>query len=104
MITPQEATVDRAWQRGLELGRYKAVDDLLAHNVEAYTGMQNILFGRVLDPKASVHCEFLDSNVPRGEVPLTAAFGWSGIERSTSPRAAQRKSIRIGRQWPRKAT
>lgn len=78
MVTPPHETVERAWRRGLELGRYKAVDDLLAHNVEAYTGMQNILFGRALDPKASVHYEFLDNSVPRGEVPLTAAFGWSG--------------------------
>ena len=78
MVTPPEETVERAWQRGLELGRYKAVDDLLAHNVEAFTGMQNILFGRALDPKVSVHYEFLDNSVPRGEVPLTAAFGWSG--------------------------
>jgi hypothetical protein len=78
MVTPPEVTVERAWQRGLELGRYKAVDDLLAHNVEAFTGMQNILFGRALDPKVSVHYEFLDNSVPRGEVPLTAAFGWSG--------------------------
>lgn len=78
MITPPQATVERAWQRGLEIGRYKAVDDLLAHNVEAYTGMQRILFGRTLDPKIRIHYEFLDNDVPRGEVPLTAAFGWSG--------------------------
>ena len=78
MITPPEATVERAWKRGLELGRFKAVDDLLAHNVEAFTGMQSILFGRALDPKVNVHFEFLDNEVPRGEVPLTAAFGWSG--------------------------
>jgi hypothetical protein len=78
MITPPEITVERAWQRGLEVGRYKAVDDLLAHNIEAYTGMQNIMFGRALTPKGRVHYEFLDNDVPRGEVPLTVAFGWSG--------------------------
>jgi hypothetical protein len=33
MITPPEATVERAWTRGEQFGRYKAVDDLLAHNV-----------------------------------------------------------------------
>ncbi|WP_204338098.1 hypothetical protein, partial [Proteus mirabilis] len=37
MITPPDATVERAWARGEMFGRYKAVDDLLAHNVEAYT-------------------------------------------------------------------
>ena len=78
MITPPQATVERAWQRGLEVGRYKAADDLLAHNVEAYTGMQRILFGRALDPKISIHYEFLDNDVPRGDVPFAAAFGWSG--------------------------
>ena len=78
MITPPEETVKRAWQRGLEVGRYKAVDDLLAHNVEAYTGMQRILFGRALRPNVPIHFEFLDNSVPRGEVPLTVAFGWSG--------------------------
>jgi hypothetical protein len=86
MVTPPEETVERAWQRGLEVGRYKSVDDLLAHNVEAYTGMQNILFGRALDPKVSVHYEFLDNSVPRGEVPLTAAFGWSGEMNILDPR------------------
>jgi hypothetical protein len=40
MITPPEMTVERAWTRGLKVGRYKAVDDLLAHNVEAYSGIQ----------------------------------------------------------------
>ena len=44
MITPPEMTVERAWLRGLRLGRYKAVDDLLAHNVEAYTGMPELFF------------------------------------------------------------
>lgn len=78
MITPPEETVERAWKRGLEIGRYKAVDDLLAHNVQAFTGMQEILFGRALNPSRKVHFEFLDNGVPRGEVPFTAAFGWGG--------------------------
>ena len=29
MITPPESLVERAWKRGLEVGRYKAVDDTL---------------------------------------------------------------------------
>ncbi len=44
VITPPDATVERAWQRGLKFGRYKAVDDLLDHNVEAFTGMPNLSF------------------------------------------------------------
>ncbi|MBV8521395.1 MAG: hypothetical protein JOY71_04575, partial [Acetobacteraceae bacterium] len=71
MVTPPHETVERAWKRGLEIGRYKAIDDLLAHNVEAYTGMQNILFGRMLNRNLRVHFEFLDNDVPREEVPLT---------------------------------
>ncbi len=78
MATPPHETVERAWRRGLEVGRYKAVDDLLAHNVEAFTGMQEILFGRALVPGVRLHYEFLDNEVPRGTVPLTVAFGWSG--------------------------
>jgi hypothetical protein len=78
MVTPPEETVERAWRRGLQIGRYKALDDLLAHNIEAFTGMQNMLFGRTLDPKLRIHYELLDNNVPRGDAPLTIAFGWSG--------------------------
>jgi hypothetical protein len=78
MITPPHETVERAWRRGLELGRYKAVDDLLAHNIEAFTGMQRVLFGRALMPNDCLHYEFLDNDVPRGENPLTVAFGWGG--------------------------
>lgn len=78
MITPPDATVDRAWKRGLEVGRYKAVDDLLAHNVEAYAGMPALFFTWALHPGKSVHYEFLDNGVPLGERPRTIAFGWYG--------------------------
>jgi hypothetical protein len=78
MITPPHETVERAWRRGLEVGRYKAVDDVLAHNVEAFAGMQNILFARALTPNPSLHFEFLDNSVPRGTTPLTVAFGCGG--------------------------
>ena len=78
MITPPEATVDRAWIRGLKVGRYKAVEDLLAHNVEAYTGMPELFFTWALDPGRQVHYEFLDNSVPEGEPPRTVAYGWNG--------------------------
>lgn len=78
MITPPDATVERAWKRGLEVGRYKAVDDLLAHNVEAYSGMPALFFTWALHPGKSVHYEFLDNDVPLGERPRTIAFGWYG--------------------------
>jgi hypothetical protein len=78
MITPPEKTVERAWQRGLKIGRYKPVDDLLAHNVEAYKGMQSFFLSRALRPgNLKQHYEFLDNDVPSGEVPLTVAFGWN---------------------------
>jgi hypothetical protein len=75
MITPPEATVERAWFRGQQVGRYKAVDDLLAHNVEAYTGIPRLLFTWAARRDKSVHFEFLDNAVPEGERPRTAAFG-----------------------------
>ncbi len=78
MITPPESIVERAWKRGLEVGRYKAVDDLLAHNIEAYAGIPQIFFTWALRADKEVHCEFLDNTVPFGERPRTIAFGWNG--------------------------
>ena len=78
MITPPEATVERAWTRGLKVGRYKAVDDLLAHNVEAYTGMPELFFTWALSTGKAVHYEFLDNSVAEGCLPRTVAFGWNG--------------------------
>lgn len=78
VVTPPEAIVERAWQRGLDVGRYKAVDDLLAHNIEAYAGMPEIFFTWALSADKEVHCEFLDNTVPLGERPRTIAFGWNG--------------------------
>jgi hypothetical protein len=75
MITPPHETVERAWRRGLEVGRYKAVDDTLAHNVEAYAGMPDLFFTWALRTGMTVHCEFLDNGVPPGAPPLTVAFG-----------------------------
>jgi hypothetical protein len=78
MITPPDATVERAWTRGLQFGRYKAVDDLLAHNIEAYTGMPRLFFTWAAKQDKSVHYEFLDNSVPDGQTPKTIAFGWNG--------------------------
>jgi hypothetical protein len=78
MITPPHETVERAWRRGLEVGRYKAVDDTLAHNVEAYAGMPDLFFTWTLRSGMSVHYEFLDNSVPPGERPRTVAFGRGG--------------------------
>lgn len=78
MITPPEATVERAWKRGLEVGRFKSVDDLLAHNVEAYAGMPGLFFTWAKRTDKQVHYEFLDNSVHLGERPRTVAFGWNG--------------------------
>ena len=78
MITPPEMTVERAWTRGLKVGRYKAVEDLLAHNVEAYTGMPELFFTWALTTGKRVHYEFLDNSVAEGRPPRTVAFGWNG--------------------------
>jgi hypothetical protein len=77
MITPPEMTVERAWKRGLKFGRYKAVDDLLAHNVEAYTGMPELFFTWALNTGRRVHFEFLDNSVAEGQRPRTVAYGWN---------------------------
>ena len=78
MITPPEMTVERAWTRGLKVGRYKAVEDLLAHNVEAFTGMPELFFTWALTAGKRVHYEFLDNSVAEGRPPRTVAFGWNG--------------------------
>ncbi|HMB49006.1 MAG TPA: hypothetical protein VKN63_12085, partial [Afifellaceae bacterium] len=78
MITPPDATVERAWSRGLKTGRYKAVDDLLYHNIEAYTGIPHLFFSWASVNQKRVHYEFLDNSVAEGELPRTVAFGWNG--------------------------
>lgn len=78
MVTPPEATVERAWIRGLQVGRFKAVDDLLDHNVEAFKGIPGLFFTWALRKDKIVYYEFLDNSVSRGEKPRTIAFGING--------------------------
>jgi len=78
MITPPDAIVERAWKRGLAFGRYKAVDDLLGHCVEAYSGMPKLFLSWARQMTKHVHYEFLDNSVALGECPRTVAFGWNG--------------------------
>ncbi|MGZ5079800.1 MAG: hypothetical protein ACXWHZ_09690, partial [Usitatibacter sp.] len=77
MITPPGSLVERAWKRGLDVGRYKAVDDTLAHAIEAYSGMPQLFFTWVKRADKRVHFEFLDNSVGLGERPRTVAFGWN---------------------------
>jgi hypothetical protein len=75
MITPPEQLVERAWKRGLEVGRYKAVDDTLAHSVEAYAGLPDLFFTWVRRADKRIQFEFLDNSVQFGELPRVVAFG-----------------------------
>ncbi len=75
VITPPASLVERAWNRGLEIGRYKAVDDTLAHSIEAYSGMPELFFTWAGRSDKRVHFEFLDNSVRQGERPRTVAFG-----------------------------
>lgn len=77
MITPPEATVERAWERGLKTGRFKGLDDMLHFNIEANVGMPQLFFNWVKKTNQKVHFEFLDNDVPLGSGPKTAAFGWN---------------------------
>jgi hypothetical protein len=77
MVTHPAETVTRAWERGRKTGRFKAVDDLLYHNVEAYTGMPSLFLSWVDSKDKQIHFEFLDNDVAKGELPRTAAFGWN---------------------------
>ena len=78
MITPPASLVERAWKRGLDVGRYKAVDDILGHGVDAYSGMPELFFTWIARTDKRVHFEFLDNTVRLGERPRTVAFGWNG--------------------------
>ena len=77
VITPPASLVERAWNRGLEFGRYKAVDDTLAHSVVAYSGMPQLFFTWIQRTDKRVYFEFLDNSVRLGERPRTIAFGWN---------------------------
>ena len=79
LITPPASLVDRAWDRGLEFGRYKAVDDTLAHGVEAYSGIPQLFFTWAARTDKRVHFEFLDNSVRLGERPRTVAFGRNDV-------------------------
>ncbi len=75
VITPPEATVERGWARGLQRGRYKAVEDFLGHSVEAYAGMPKIFCKWLAYDRPLFSYEFLDNSVPKGEFPLLIAIG-----------------------------
>ncbi len=75
VITAPEETVERGWQRGLERGRYKAVEDFLGHSVEAYAGMPSLLFKWLSYETPRFRFFFLDNMVPRGTFPRTIAEG-----------------------------
>jgi hypothetical protein len=77
MITPPDSLVERAWIRGLDVGRYKAVDDTLAHGIEAYSGMPEFFFTWIDRQDKRVHFEFLDNSVRLPARPRTTAFGWN---------------------------
>jgi hypothetical protein len=79
VITPPELLVERAWARGLEFGRYKAVDDTLAHSVDAYSGIPQLFFTWIRRGDKRLHFEFLDNSVPQGQRPRTVAFGSNEI-------------------------
>jgi hypothetical protein len=74
-ITPPAETVERAWQRGLSTARYKAVDDLLYHNIEAFNGIPQLFFSWMAIKDKKIYFEFLDNDVPLGDLPRTIAFG-----------------------------
>ncbi len=78
IVTPPEATVERGWQRGLERGRYKAVEDYLGHCKEAYEGMPKLLFKWLAIEKPHYSFKFIDNSVPKGTDPKMIARGSQG--------------------------
>ncbi|MDJ0834545.1 MAG: hypothetical protein QNJ69_13560 [Gammaproteobacteria bacterium] len=78
IVTPPEATVERGWQRGLERGRYKSVEDYLGHCVEAYAGMPKLLFKWLAYDKPRYSFKFYDNSVAKGSLPKLIARGTQG--------------------------
>ena len=78
IVTPPPATVERGWERGLERGRYKAVEDFLGHCVEAYAGMPKLLFKWLANKRPLYYFEFLDNSVAKGSFPELIARGTQG--------------------------
>jgi hypothetical protein len=79
VVTHPAETVVRAWRRGISTGRYKAVDDLLYHNVEAFTGMPDLFLSWVNSKDKDIQFEFLNNDVKEGDLPETAAFGINNV-------------------------
>lgn len=75
IVTPPEETVERGWSRALQRGRFKAVEDFLAHGVEAYKGMPKLLFKWMAYARPDFRYFFLDNRVPKGAFPKVCAFG-----------------------------
>ena len=62
LVTPPDALVERAWNRGLDVGRYKAVDDTLAHARRGVRRACRELSSRGCSATDKrVHFEFLDN-------------------------------------------
>lgn len=75
IVTPPHETVTRGWERGLRRGRYKSVDDFLAHCVEAYSGMPKLFFRWLNNARPEFRYTFLDNDVPKNAFPRTIATG-----------------------------
>lgn len=85
VVTPPEITVERGWQRGIEQGRYKAVEDYLGHSLEAYLGMPRIFFKWLAHKKPHFKYRFLDNSIPKGTYPKTIAFGTQNVMNILNP-------------------
>ena len=79
IVTPPEETVERGWTRGLNRGRYKSVEDFLAHSVEAYEGIPRLLFKYLSSDKPHYVFEFLNNDVPLDQYPSLIAKGTQGV-------------------------
>ena len=87
VITPPEDTVVRGWERGLQRGRYKAVEDFLGFSVEAYIGMPKLLFKWLAYRRPRFNYVFLDNSVAKGTRPKNIAFGDQDVMHIHNPMA-----------------
>jgi chloramphenicol 3-O-phosphotransferase len=87
VITAPEETVIRGWERGLQRGRYKSVEDFLGFSIEAYVGMPKLLFKWLAYCQPRFNYVFLDNSVAKGSSPKTIAFGDQDVMNIHNPMA-----------------
>ncbi len=75
IVTDPAEIVERGYNRGLETGRYRSVDDFLALSIEAHKGIPSKFMQWLKRDEPEFRYEFFNNNVPKGEPQDLVAYG-----------------------------